>query len=250
MHTDELERWLDGILNIRAIPDSSLNGIQVGNRGTVTRVALAVDASGASISGAASAGADVLIVHHGLIWDKPFPWRGPALGRMRRLIESDIALYAAHLPLDLHPELGNNAQLCKKMGWKRTSEFGSYHGVLIGRKTLFDSPVPLNDLTSGLGALFGADPTVWRFGPDSVRSAAVVSGRALSMLDQAVLEGCDVFITGETGHESYWYAAEAGISVIFGGHYATETWGLAALGEKIREECGLETVFLDHPTGY
>ncbi|MBN2202041.1 Nif3-like dinuclear metal center hexameric protein [bacterium] len=250
MHTDELERWLDGVLNISHIPDASLNGIQVANRGSVTRVALAVDASEASISGAASAGADFLIVHHGLIWDKPFPWRGPALGRMRRLIESDISLYAAHLPLDLHPELGNNAQLCMKMGWDRISEFGSYHGVLIGRKTVFDTPVFLNDLAAGLGSLLGAEPTVWRFGPESVRSAAVVSGRALSMLDQAVGEGCDVYITGETGHESYWFAAEAGINVIFGGHYATETWGLAALGEKIREEWGLETVFLDLPTGY
>lgn len=250
MHADELERWLDGVLNIGNIPDSSLNGIQVGNRGSVTRVALAVDASEASITGAASAGADFLIVHHGLIWDKPFPWRGPALGRMRRLIESDIALYAAHLPLDMHPELGNNAQLCKKMGWQRTSEFGSYHGTLIGRKTVFEEPVPLNDLTARLGSLLGAEPVVWRFGPDSAASAAVVSGRALSMLDQAVREKCDVFITGETGHESYWFAAEAGINVIFGGHYATETWGLAALGEKIKEDCGLETVFLDRPTGY
>jgi dinuclear metal center YbgI/SA1388 family protein len=250
MHADELEHWLDTVLNIRSIPDSSLNGIQVGNGGTLSRVALAVDASEASIAGAAASGADFLIVHHGLIWDKPFAWRGPALNRMKRLVESGIALYAAHLPLDLHPELGNNVQLCRKMGWPGVSEFGTYHGTIIGRKAVFSEPVALNDITAGLGRLLGVEPTVWRFGRDAVRSAAVVSGRALSMLDQAVREGCEVYITGESGHEWYWVAREAAINVIFGGHYATETWGLRALGDKIKEEFGLETVFLDLPTGY
>ena len=250
MHAEELERWLDAVLNVGNIPDSSLNGIQVGNGGGCSRVALAVDASEASIAGAAASGADFLIVHHGLIWDKPFAWRGPALNRMKRLVESGIALYAAHLPLDLHSELGNNAQLCRKMGWTEISEFGTYHGTVIGRKAVFSEPVDLNDITAGLGRLLGVEPTVWRFGRDTVRSAAVVSGRALSMLDQAVREGCDVYITGESGHEPYWYAREAAINVIFGGHYATETWGLRALGDKIKKECGLETVFLDLPTGY
>jgi dinuclear metal center YbgI/SA1388 family protein len=250
MQTDELERWLDSTLNVGNIPDSSLNGIQVGNGGKATRVALAVDVCEAAVRGAAAAGADFLIVHHGMIWDRPFSLRGPALNRFRLLVESGIALYAVHLPLDLHPEIGNNAQLCRRMGWTNLSDFGNYHGIRIGKKATFSDPLSLTELTDRLGALLNAEPTVWRFGPDSVRNAAVVSGRALSMLDQAVREGCDVYLTGEFGHEPYWFARETGINVVFGGHYATETWGLRALGDKIREECGLETVFLDLPTGY
>jgi dinuclear metal center YbgI/SA1388 family protein len=250
MQTDELERWLDSTLNVRCIPDSSLNGIQVGNRGKATRVALAVDFCEAAVRAAAAENADFLIVHHGLIWDRPFALRGPVLNRVRLLVESGIALYAAHLPLDLHQEVGNNAQLCRRMGWNDLSDFGDYHGTLIGKKAAFKEPQSLTELTGRLGVLLGVEPTVWRFGPESVRSAGVISGRALSLLDQAVREGCDVYLTGEFGHEPYWFAREAGINVVFGGHYATETWGLRALGDKITKECGLETVFLDLPTGY
>jgi dinuclear metal center YbgI/SA1388 family protein len=250
MQTAELERWLDSTLNVRAIPDSSLNGIQVGNRGRATRVALAVDFCEAAVRGAAAANADVLVVHHGMIWDRPIPLTGPVLNRVRLLVESDIALYAAHLPLDLHPEVGNNAQLCGRMGWTDLSDFGDYHGIRIGKKAVFQQPVSLTELTGRLGSLLGVEPTVWRFGSENVRNAGVISGRALSLLDQAVREGCDLYLTGEFGHEPYWFAREAGINVLFGGHYATETWGVKALGEKISRELGLETVFLDLPTGY
>jgi dinuclear metal center YbgI/SA1388 family protein len=250
MTAAELESRLDATLRVRDIPDDSLNGLQVANSGRLSRVALAVDASEAAVRGAASRGADFLIVHHGLFWGKPAPVRGALRGRLRALLEADIALYAAHLPLDLHPELGNNIQICRRMGWDASSEFGEYHGTPIGRRVDLDEPEPLDRLVERFGAAFGVAPEVWRFGPGTVRSAAVVSGGALSMVEQAAAGGCDVFLTGETAHSHFWAAREAGINVVFGGHYATETTGVAAVGAWIRSEFGLETVFLDLPTGY
>jgi dinuclear metal center YbgI/SA1388 family protein len=250
MKSSKLEKWLDSLLRIREIPDDSMNGIQVGNSGRVSKVALAVDVSEAAIQDAASLKADFIIVHHGLFWGKPSPLVGPLLKRIRLLIESDISLYAAHLPLDLHPQIGNNAQICEKMGWKPDSDFGEYHGSVIGKEVTFPDPIPLESIVEGLRGLFRVEPTVWRFGPDRIRRAAVISGGAMSMIDQVAREGVDAYITGEFGHSHYWTAKEAGINVVFGGHYATETWGVRALGERIRMELGLETAFLDHPTGY
>lgn len=250
MTTHELERWLNGLLRVREIPDDSLNGLQVANSGKTTKIALAVNVSETSIREAADADADFLLVHHGLFWGKPSPLVGPIYGRIRLLMEYDIALYASHLPLDLHPELGNNARLCEKMGWSSDTDFGDYHGVIIGKGVSLSSPLPLESLAGSLKSLLRTDPVIWRFGPDMVKRVAVISGGALGMIDQAANEGYDAYITGESGHSHYWFAKEACVNVIFGGHYATETWGVKALGEKISKELGLEAVFLDLPTGY
>jgi dinuclear metal center YbgI/SA1388 family protein len=249
MTTNELARWLDAFLRVKDIADDSLNGLQVENRGSATRVALAVDASEQAIRTAAQSGADFLIVHHGLFWGKPEPLIGPLLRRIRALIESDIALYAAHLPLDCHPMVGNNVQLAERMGWKDTVEFGEYHGTVIGRSAALAEPIPLADLVNTLRRITTEEPRVWNFGPGSARRVAVVSGGAMSMIDQVLAGGFDTFITGEGGHSHYWYAREAGINVVCGGHYATETLGVQALGGAVKREFALETVFLDQPTG-
>jgi dinuclear metal center YbgI/SA1388 family protein len=250
MTSFELERWLNDLLRVRDIPDDSLNGLQVGNSGKATKVALAVDVSETAIREAAGTKADFLLVHHGLFWGKPTPLVGPTYGRIRLLVESDIALYASHLPLDLHPELGNNAQLCAQLEWKPDADFGDYHGAIIGKGVTLPKPVPIETLTGRLGALLRTEPVVWRFGPDLVRRVAVVSGGAMGIIDQVLREEYDTYITGESGHSYYWFAKEGRVNVIFGGHYATETWGVRALGGRIRNEFGVETVFLDHPTGY
>jgi dinuclear metal center YbgI/SA1388 family protein len=250
MTVRELERWLNGLLRVREIPDDSLNGIQVANSGKATKIAVAVDVSETAIKEAAKAGANFLVVHHGLFWGKPAPLVGPTYGRIRLLMEYDIALYASHLPLDLHRELGNNAQLCEKMGWKSDTDFGDYHGVVIGKGVSFSKPLPLEALTERLTSLLRTEPVVWRFGPDTVKRVAVISGGAMGMIDQVAGEGYDAYITGEFGHCHYWFAKEARINVLFGGHYATETWGVDALGKKITRDLGLEAVFLDLPTGY
>jgi dinuclear metal center YbgI/SA1388 family protein len=248
--SNRLAGIMDDLLRVGAIPDDSMNGLQVANSGKLTAVASSVDASAASIRKAAEANADFLIVHHGFFWGKPVPLTGPMRERVRLLIESDMALYAAHLPLDLHPELGNNIQLCRKMGWKSSFEFGDYHGVTIGRGVVPGRPVPLGDIAGRFQEATGAEPVVWRFGPERAKRIAVISGGAMSMLEQVATCGFDTFLTGEFRHSSYWFAKEAGINVVFGGHYATETLGVRALGEKIRRDFGLEACFLDLPTGY
>jgi dinuclear metal center YbgI/SA1388 family protein len=245
----ELANWLNAFLRVRDIPDDSLNGLQVDNSGRVSAVGLAVDASEVSIRSAAKAGADFLIVHHGLVWGKPAALVGPLIRRVRALLETDTALYAVHLPLDLHPEVGNNVELARRMGWEASEDFGEYHGTVIGRAVTLAHAVPLAHLVEKLRETAREEPLVWQFGPDSVRRVAVISGSAMGMLDQVAREGFDAYITGETSHSHYWFAKEAGINVLFGGHYATETLGVQALGGKIRSAFGLRTVFLDHPTG-
>jgi dinuclear metal center YbgI/SA1388 family protein len=250
MTSHRLAAALDELLRVGAIPDESLNGLQVENSGKLTAVATAVDASAASIRLAAEAKADFLIVHHGLFWGKPVPLTGPMHDRVRLLVESDMALYAAHLPLDLHPGLGNNILLCRQMGWNSSFEFGDYHGVTIGRGVAPRAPVPLENIAEKLMDVTGSEPVVWRFGPERAKRIAVISGGAMSMLEQVASCGFDTFITGECRHSSYWQAKESGINVVSGGHYATETLGVRALGERIRREFGLEARFLDLPTGY
>ncbi len=250
MKTKELTSYLDDLLRVRDIADDSLNGLQVANSGDVTKVALAVDACAASMDAAHEAGADFLLVHHGLFWGKPAPIRDALYQRIRRLIESDMALYAAHLPLDLHPELGNNAQAGKVLGWPVAGEFGEYHGEIIGREVRFDAPRSLSDVAEELGRKLNCEVNVWDFGPTSIKRMGYVSGGGLSILQQAVAEGMDAFVTGEPGHSFYWTAKESKINVLFAGHYATETLGVKAVGEYIHNQFGLETVFIDLPTGH
>lgn len=249
MKTKELADFLDGLLNIRDVEDESLNGLQVDNRGEVNRIGLVVDASETSFEKAREMGIDFLFVHHGLFWGKPIPLRGPLYRKIKLLIESDIAVYAAHLPLDLHPELGNNAQIEKVLGWPVVGDFGEYHGMVIGKEAAFEKPIPLSDLIQDLQDVLQCDIRVWRFGQEKVKRLGYVSGGALSLLQQAIDAGMDAFVTGEPAHSSYWMAKEAGINVVFGGHYATETLGIKAVGEEIEKNFGLETVFIDLPTG-
>jgi len=240
---------LNGLLKIQDIVDDSLNGLQVENRGEVQKVALAVDASAAAFEKAHESGADFLFVHHGLFWDRPVSVKGSMYHRIRLLIESNIALYAAHLPLDIHPEFGNNAQIERILGWPITNDFGEYHGSIIGKEVRFSSPVPLTQIVNDMKRKLNCEVRAWEFGKKRVCRMGYVSGGGLSLLDQAIEAGYDAFITGEPKHSSYWMAKEAGINVIFGGHYATETLGVKAVGEHIQEKWGLETVFIDLPTG-
>jgi len=250
MKTSDLVSYLDNLLSVGSIPDDSLNGLQVANRADARCVALAVDASMASIREARNRGAQVLVVHHGLFWGKPVPLTGGTYERLRLLVEGDLALYAVHLPLDLHADLGNNVLLARLLGVGRIEDFGEYHGVRIGKKITFARPFKRDAMVARMQTRLHAEPVCWPFGRDTVRQAAVVSGQALPLLDQAVREGIDTYVTGEPGHVQYWTAREAGVNVIFGGHYATETLGVQAVGRQIKKDLKLRTVFLDIPTGY
>ena len=249
MKTEKLVQFLDTYLDVDNISDDSLNGLQVANSGEVRRVALAVDASLASFERSREAEVDFLFVHHGLFWGKPIPVRGVMYDRLRTLIDSDIALYAAHLPLDCHPEVGNNAQICSQMGWKDSEEFGEYHGTVIGKSVHIDPPLPFLQLVDLFRNALGDPFQVWDFGPAAVERLGIISGGGLSMIEQAVDSGLDALITGETEHKFYWTAREAAINVLLGGHYQTETLGVRAMGEKLKKTFDLETLFLDLPTG-
>ncbi len=249
MKLKKITNFLDEILNIKEIEDYSLNGLQVENRGEVNKAGFAVDASLASFQQAEENNADLLVVHHGLFWQKPESVTGSHYQRFKILFDADIALYAAHLPLDLHDRLGNNARVQKVLGWKVSEDFGEYKGMEIGKKVSFDAPVLLKQLEKEIAEKLNCKPLVWNFGKEKIKNAGYVSGGAVDLLEQAIDQGLDLFITGEPKHSFYWTAKEAGINVIFAGHYATETLGVKAVSELLEEKFDLECFFIDLPTG-
>ncbi len=227
--------------------DGAVNGLQTENRGRVTRIAATVDASLATVKLAAKARADLLIVHHGLFWSPTQPWSGKKYELLRALLDHDIAVYSSHLPLDAHPKLGNNAQLCAAMGLSRLRPFFESHGQMIGFQTV--NNIKRTELVSRLARATGEPPKLLPGGPSVCRKIGVVTGGAGGDLKQAAEEGVDTFITGEGPHWTYALAEEFGMNVLYGGHYATETFGVKALAAYLSKKFGVPWVFLDHPTG-
>jgi dinuclear metal center YbgI/SA1388 family protein len=246
---EQLASYLDGYLLVREVPDAphALNGLQVENAGAVTRVAAAVDLCAATVGQAAAEGADLLLVHHGLFWGGLRPLTGPAYTRVAELIRHNIALYSAHLPLDRHPEVGNNAVLARALEVSPRGGFGEEYGVAIGVWGEVD--VRREALTARLGALLAIVPRVLAFGPERVRRVGIVTGAGGSLIPQAAAAGLDTYITGEGPHHTFFDAEELGINVIYAGHYATETVGVKALAEHVSAKFQLPWAFLDHPTG-
>ncbi len=242
---------LDRLLRTAAVPDSSRNGLQVESRRPVRVVAGAVDASLASFEAAVLAGADLLIVHHGLFWGEDPVFDPLVLRRVRRLVDYGLSLYASHLPLDLHPVLGNNAGLARALGLKSLRRFGEYHGQRIGFGGTLPRELTVEQLATRLGRALGKRPKVWSSGARHrmVRRVAVVSGGAGDMAPAAAAEGYDAFISGEAGHSAYHPCRESGIPVVLGGHYATETFGVKNLLKWVGKTFGVQTVFLDIPSG-
>lgn len=240
---------LDRHLRVAEVPDEpgALNGLQVENSGSVTRVAAAVDACQATIDAAAAAEADLLIVHHGLFWGGPRAVVGPHWRRLRALISNDIGLYSAHIPLDCHPELGNNALLARALELSDTEPFGDYRGVPIG--VAGSATLARSDLIQRLARLFGSRPHLIAGGPKRVARVGVITGGGGSMVQDARAAGIDTFVTGEGAHHTHFDAEEGGINVIYAGHYNTETFGVKALAAHLEERFGLPWDFLDHPTG-
>jgi len=249
MDLTELVSYLDGYLRVAAVPDAphAVNGLQVANRGTVSRVAVAVDLCEATVRLAAEQGADLLLVHHGLFWGGLQPLTGRAYRRVASLFANDIALYSAHLPLDLHPEVGNNAVLARQLGVSLRGDFGEEYGVRIGRWGEID--VSRHALERRLATLMGSAPRLMAFGPERVQRVGIVTGAAGSMIAQAAGAGLDTFVTGEGPHHTFFDAEELKVNVFYAGHYATETVGVKALAEHLHARFHLPWTFLDHPTG-
>jgi dinuclear metal center YbgI/SA1388 family protein len=227
--------------------DGAANGLQVENSGNVTRIAATVDAGLTTVTLAINAKADLLIVHHGLFWSPSHPWTGKKYELIRLLIDNDLAVYSSHLPLDAHSKLGNNARLCAALGLKKLKPFFSSHGQAIGLQTA--TTIFREELGSRLARATGARPLVIPGGPRICRRIGVVTGGAGGDLKQAAAEGVDTFITGEGPHWTYALAEELGLNVLYGGHYATETFGVKALAEHLSKKFRLPWTFLDHPTG-
>lgn len=227
--------------------DGAANGLQVSNEGKVTRIAAAVDASLATIRMAVEAEADLLLVHHGLFWAPSHPWTGKRYELLRLLLDYDLAVYSSHLPLDAHPRLGNNAQLCSTLGFKALKPFFFDYGHYIGLQTR--RAIDRLELSRKLEAVTGAQPHLLPGGPKVCRRIGVVTGGAGGDLKKAAAEGVDTFITGEGPHWTYALAEETGLNVFYAGHYATETFGVKALAANLARRFKVPWTFLDHPTG-
>ncbi len=245
----EVAAFLDEYLDVAGTPDypGALNGLQVEAAGPVERVAAAVDASTAVIREAADAGADLLVVHHGLFWGGPQPLTGYRYERIRTLVESGTALYSAHLPLDAHAEVGNAAVLARRLGFEALEPFGRYEGANVGWKGAVS--LSADALADRLAGATGGAVQVLPGGPGTIAGAGVVTGAGASALGEAAACGLDALVTGEAAHHHAVEAAELGVTVLLGGHYATETWGVKAVAGLLRDRFPVETWFVDSPTG-
>ncbi len=248
MNSLELASYLDVLLDIAEIQDSAnaVNGLQVQNKGDIKKIGLAVDACLATIAMAKDTGCQMMFVHHGLFWGGNQPLRGKHFEKIAMLIENDIALYSAHLPLDMHPALGNNRALADLIGLEGLEPFGVYSGQKIGLKGTLPA-LPASELKQRLEERLGA--RVLLAGDRTVQSVGLVTGGAGDILRQAVEEGLDCYITGEGGNHNFHEAEEGDCALLLAGHYATETGGIKSVGKHLKERFGTEFVFLDYPTG-
>lgn len=250
----DLRARLDDCLRTAAFADidASANGLQVGpEEGTIDHVAFTVDAAVETIDRALDAGADLLVTHHGLIWDGIDRVTDREYRRIAPLIRNDLALYVSHLPLDAHPTLGNAAGLADCLNLAECEPFGTLgteHIGTRGRARDPYSPTALATLLDRDLANGARGVQVLDFGPEEIEEIAILTGSGADWLDEAIEEGIDAFVTGEGKENVYHEAKEADINVFLAGHYATETFGVRSL-QALVAEWKLETTFIDVPTG-
>jgi dinuclear metal center YbgI/SA1388 family protein len=249
MRLGELTDYLDTYLRVREVPDWSgaLNGLQVDSPRDVGRVACAVDAAQATVDAAVGWGADLLLVHHGLFWDGNRPVTGRRYRRLKAILDADLAVYAAHLPLDVHPEVGNNPLLARELGIEPRGTFGEYKGLPIGVWGEID--ISRAELVERAERAIGGPVKLVAGGPERIRRAGVITGAGADEIAAAAAAGLDALVTGEARHHNFFDAEEGGINLLLGGHYATETFGVRALAAHLAGRFGLEWTFIDHPSG-
>ena len=252
MKLESIFQYLNGFLLVEGYPDypHALNGVQVDGPGEVEHVAVAVDASEATINEAVNRGADLLIVHHGLFWKGLQPVTGRHFRKIRKLVEGELSLYSCHLPLDSHPEVGNCILVARALGLEIEGQFGEHEGVNVGWWGRKEGGVEGTALVGELELLLEGPVRLIEGGPKMIERIGVVTGAGGSFIQEAVGLGLDALITGEVSHTEYIDAVELGVSVLLGGHYATETFGVKALGAHLEERFGLTWEFLEQPTGF
>jgi len=246
---EEILAELDRLLEPSAFADYCPNGLQVPGAEEVTKVASAVSAHAALFEQAVEQGVDALLVHHGLFWRSgPLVVDRPLKRRLELLFNGGISLLAYHLPLDAHPEFGNNALICRALGGVRLEPFAEHRGRPIGYLAdLRQGGTPAPELAERLAELCSREPLHLDYGPPQVDRIAVVSGAGSSYLEEAIARGAKAFITGEPAERVMAISAEARVHFFAAGHYATETFGVRALGEHLAAKFGLQHQFLDFP---
>ncbi len=247
---DRLTRYLDEYLAISSITDDSLNGMQVEGKARISKIAFAVDACLESIRTAARIHANVLIVHHGLFWGRNERIIGVMQKRISVLLARRISLYAIHLPLDCHDEVGNNVELARILGLDHLGKFAEYKGTKIGVLAGTAKLLRREEIKNKLEKKLKTRVEMLSFGPSKVQRIGIVSGGAGFFAAEAKTEGCDMLITGETSHAAFHLAKEAGINVLFAGHYASETVGLKALAKHLQKQFSITCKFISAPTGF
>jgi dinuclear metal center YbgI/SA1388 family protein len=247
-HLADLIGYLDELLSPGDFSDYGPNGLQVPGPERVEIIATGVSAHRELFERAAEAGAQLVIAHHGLFWDFHPRSLSPAMkARLRLLFDNDIGLAGYHLPLDAHPEVGNNALICAALGLERSEPFGEHRGRSIGFVGRSADGIPFDELRRRCGDVFGHEPFAWDSGPELVRSVGIVSGGAASSFGEAIALGLDAFLTGEPAEHAMADARESATHFIAAGHYATETFGVRRLGELLAERFGVRHEFLAAP---
>jgi dinuclear metal center YbgI/SA1388 family protein len=247
---DAIVEYLNKYLESDKIKDGSRNGLQVEGKEEVKKIVLGVSASAELFRLAAGEAADMVIVHHGMIWDNPNRITGTFYKRVKLLLDNDISLAAWHLPLDMHPVDGHNARLIRFFGATGITSFCDYHGQLIGFKGTLKKPVTLHEACDILGDNIGGEPVAFGFGPKMIRTIGVVSGGSSGMVLSGECDGLDLYIAGDCAEPVQEYCREAGLNFISGGHYNTEKPGILALKDLLAKKFGVRTVFIDVPNRF
>ena len=247
---EQVLQFLTNAFEIADFPDypHALNGLQVNGPKEIARVATGVDASEETINAAVAGGFHFLVVHHGLFWDGFGPLTGPRFRKVAALIRGGVGLFSLHLPLDAHPEMGNCAILAKMVGLDPSGRFGLYKDVPVGWWGTVD--LPRGELEMKVGKAVGSETRLVPGGPEVSARVGVITGGGSGFLAEAASLGLDTLITGEAPHHAYHEAMELGINLILGGHYATETFGVRAVGDRLVREFGVDQEFLEYPTGF
>ena len=244
-----ISQYLHELLKIDEIPDFSgaKNGLQLENSGNVTKIAAAVDAHLPVIEKATEIGADLLLVHHGMFWQGAQMIQGRVYKKLKLAMDRELAVFSAHHPLDVHPKFGNNAVLAKALGLKNPEPFFFWKGTAIGMK--FETKISRGKFLEKVEKATGTKAHLCPGGPETIRSVGICTGGAGGEIYDVAQQGVDTFVTGEGPHWSYTSAEELGMNLIYGGHYATETFGVKALAAHLSKKFDIPWEFIDHPTG-
>lgn len=245
----EILAWLDRELLTDSVPDypGAVNGLQLDSYGDVPRVVAAVDASLPVMEKASSDGPGLLIVHHGMFWQGTQPLRGPFYRKIRLAMDSGLAVYSSHIPLDIHEKFGNNILLVNRIGLLDPEPFFEWKGVLLGIRGCWNDSRA--DLVSRVSKAVGGPVHLCPGGPELPKKIGIITGGAGSEVAKVAALGIDTLVTGEGPHWSYSLAEELGLNVLYAGHYATETFGVCALANELSSKFDLPSTFIDHPTG-